>query len=220
MVQAYEKCRLEKSLITKFEKRVTPQNTRAQPLGSKMKINKFLISCILIGATLLTTQTSHSQNKSAKSTDEMAASIRLELKEEVRKELEAENKLRHDLQMKENKDPFEGLPQKGVLASFGSGVGSQMMGGFGGLSTHEADGTPLSASVTKNGNSWVVTVNNSSEKSVSAEVYLVQFNKEGRKLKKNNMTFSLSPQGKYSRTTTAMVGASQVIVELNGWKTK
>ncbi len=156
--------------------------------------------------------------------------VREEIKQEVKMEIENEVKRRHEKQLEElelklrnrptQKDPFEDLPQSGVLASVGSGVGSFDLDGFGGVDVGgETGAPPFTAAISKNQQGgWVLKVSNSSESSVSMNLEVQQFDKSGRKLKRSSVSVMLSPQASSERRVSGSVGATQAKVVLLGGK--
>jgi hypothetical protein len=116
-------------------------------------------------------------------------------------------------------DPFEGLPNNGVLASYGQGVGSQSAGGFGGLGFDAKNKvSPVTASIDRKGDHWHLTVSNEAEKQVQLQIRVVQKDKDGRQVKRDNISFSIPPKGNQVRQLNTGIGASQVVVELVRWK--
>jgi hypothetical protein len=117
-------------------------------------------------------------------------------------------------------DPFKDLPQSGVLASYGSGVGSQMVGGFGELGLNESTQNPITASVARQNNRWQVKVANSSKKRVSVNLQLKQFSKEGTKVKSNSMSFTLGPNSSSIQFVNEGIGVTGVLVEMSSWRVR
>lgn len=158
--------------------------------------------------------------------------LREELKEEVRAEIENELKQRYEKQLEElelklrnrptEKYPFEDLPQNGVLASVGGGVGSFDLDGFGGVDLgDDSRAPPFTAALSKNQQGgWVLKVSNSSESSVTMNLEVQQFDKAGRKLKRSPVSVMLAPQGSSERRVSSSAGATQAKVVLLGWKAK
>lgn len=143
------------------------------------------------------------------------------LKERMQQQSSTDSSAEEEKDKKEEEnDPFKDLPQTGVLASFGSGVGSQTVGGFGGIGLTESTQNPITASVSRQNNRWQVRVANSSEKRVSLNLQLKQFSKEGTKVKSNSMSVTLGPKSSSVQYVAEGIGVTGVVVEMSSWKVR
>ena len=116
---------------------------------------------------------------------------------------------------------FKQLSKKGIIASMGSGTGSQSIDSLGNVGASNANDLPISGAVRRIGaDMWGVTISNSSKKSVSASLRVHQFNKSRTKVKSDSISVALSSGSKAERSVSSGIGVEAVEVEIVDWKAK
>lgn len=120
------------------------------------------------------------------------------------------------------KKPLD-LPKTGVLATsmVAGGEGAQVDMPWGSGNEIGNLPSPILGSIMKREGGWVVRLSNASkDRTLSVNVELAQYNGQGRKVKSDPFSYSLTPGAKTERMVTGVDGVRKVELLLTGWKEK
>lgn len=116
-------------------------------------------------------------------------------------------------------DPDKGLPRSGVLSStYSSRFESHSVGIWGKKNAAVDAKPPVSGSVSKISDRWVMRVFNNSTDAFDVDVRLKQTNSQHKLLRSDNYSLRLKPEESAERSVVALAGSSDAELELLSWK--
>jgi hypothetical protein len=116
---------------------------------------------------------------------------------------------------------FKGLAKGGVIASIGTGTGSQTVKSLGNPGANRAADVPISGSVQRRGSSdWAVSITNNSKKQISASLRVEQFGRNKAKVKNDTLSVSVPAGKKVEKIVPSGIEAQSILVEVVSWKAK
>ena len=114
-------------------------------------------------------------------------------------------------------DPFEEMPEAGVLSSMGSGIGSRAVGA---VEASSFNSLPVTAGVSRSGDKFIVKATNSAKKAITLSLKLTQSTTQRKPIKRDYLTISLKPEGTETREVSAAPGANDAVLEMTRWSAR